>query len=216
MEIILLLFCSFFLLIYGIFALYKKTQSPLSRLDMEINWNKYKIKDEAPFKDKFINYLNLFKKFLEKYEVKLLKKSEQTEYLLAKKNYINCFEKDNSYPPERLKDSRTAQLIKYRHQLLKLTIKASEFSDKLEDYLTNDDKFEDINKAVEKYRPFLYETNVKEKPRKTIQTKNESSLKELFPNTDVLTRNISRLKELYNKGTLTKAEFEQAKNKLLK
>ena len=79
---------------------------------MKINWNKYKIKYEAAFKDEFINYLNFFKRFLEKYELKLLTKSEQNEYLLAKKNYINCFEKNKTYPPEIAKDSKKSQLIK--------------------------------------------------------------------------------------------------------
>ena len=53
---------------------------------MKINWNKYKIKYEAAFINEFISYLNFFKRFLEKYELKLLTKSEQSEYLLAKKN----------------------------------------------------------------------------------------------------------------------------------
>ena len=183
---------------------------------MKINWNKYKIKYEAAFKDEFINYLNFFKRFLEKYELKLLTKSEQNEYLLAKKNYINCFEKNKTYPPEIAKDSKKSQLIKYRHQLLKLTIKATELSDKIQGYFTREEKFEDINKVYEKYRPLLYEKKIKGKNTKDIQTKNETSLKKLFTQKDNLTGSILRLKELYKNGTLNKTEFEKAKNKLLK
>ena len=90
---------------------------------MEINWKKYKIKYEEIFKDEFIDYLNFFKRFLEKYELNLLLKSEQAEYLSAKKNYINCFEKNDSAYPDAPIDSKIDQLIKYRHQLIKLTIK---------------------------------------------------------------------------------------------
>ena len=190
---------------------------------MEINWKKYKIKYEQFFKDEFINFLNVFERFLENYELKLLTSSEQTEYLLAKKNYINCFEKDGTNPPQILKDSQTVQLIKYRHQLLKLTIKAYELGDKIqEEYFTKEEKrevlFGGIEKMYEKYRPLLYQAKVKEKPKKIIQANNVSSLKKLFTkkNKDSLTGNILRLKKLYNNGSLTKTEFEKAKNKLLK
>jgi hypothetical protein len=183
---------------------------------VKINWNKYKIKYEAAFIDEFISYLNFFKRFLEKYELKLLTKSEQSEYLLAKKNYINCFEKDGATPPEIAKESKKSQLIKYRHQLLKLTIKAYELSDRIQNYFTREDKFEDINKVYEKYRPLLYETNLKEKPKKTTQINNKSSFKQLFNGKSNLAKNISRLKKLYENGSLSKVEFEKAKNKLLK
>ena len=183
---------------------------------MKINWNKYKIKYEAAFKDEFINYLNFFKRFLEKYELKLLTKSEQNEYLLAKKNYINCFEKNKTYPPEIAKDSKKSQLIKYRHQLLKLTIKATELSDKIQSYFTREEKFEDINKVYEKYRPLLYEKKIKENSNKMTKTKNISAIKQLFTSKSNLAGNISRLKKLYDSGSLSKNEFEKAKNKLLK
>ena len=183
---------------------------------MKINWNKYKIKYEAAFKDEFINYLNFFKRFLEKYELKLLTKSEQNEYLLAKKNYINCFEKNKAYPPEIVKDSKKSQLIKYRHQLLKLTIKATELSDKIQGYITREEKFEDINKIYEKYRPLLYEKKIKENSNKMTKTKNISAIKQLFTSKNNLAGNISKLKKLYDSGSLSKNEFEKAKNKLLK
>ena len=83
-------------------------------------------------------------------------------------------------------------------------------------YFTREDKFEDINKVYEKYRPLLYETNLKEKPKKTTQINNKSSFKQLFNSKSNLAKNISRLKKLYENGTLNKAEFEKAKNKLLK
>ena len=183
---------------------------------MEINWKKYKITYEAAFKDEFISYLNFFKRFLYKHELNLLTKPEQNEYLLVIRNYKNCFEKDNSNPPEIAKDSKKSQLIKYRHQLLKLTIKAIELSDKIQGYLTREDKYEDINEVYEKYRPLLYEKKIKVKNTKMAQTKNETSLKKLFSKKDNLTGSIIRLKKLYDSGSLSKTEFEKAKNKLLK
>ena len=109
------------------------------------------------------------------------------------------------------------------YPLLKLTIKAYELGDKIqEEYFTKEEKrevlFGGIEKMYEKYRPLLYQAKVKEKPKKIIQANNVSSLKKLFTkkNKDSLTGNILRLKKLYNNGSLTKAEFEKAKNKLLK
>ena len=190
---------------------------------MEINWKKYKIKHKEIFKEEFIDFLNFFKRFLENYELKLLIKSEQTEYLLAKKNYINCFEKNNSNYPDTPITSKKDQLIRYRHQLIKLSIKAYELGDKIqEEYFTKEEKreanFSGVEKLYEKYRPLLYQAKTKEKPIKIIQAKNSSSLKNLFTkkNKDNLVGNILRLKKLYNSGSLTKAEFEKAKNKLLK
>ena len=93
---------------------------------------------------------------------------------------------------------------------------------KCKEYFTKEEKrevlFGGIEKMYEKYRPLLYQAKVKEKPKKTIQANNVSSLKKLFTkkNKDSLTGNILRLKKLYNNGSLTKAEFEKAKNKLLK
>ena len=183
---------------------------------MNINWNRYKIKYEAAFKDEFISYLSFFKRFLHKHELSLLTKSEQNQYLLAIKNYLNCFEKNGPYPPEVAKDSKKSQLVKYRHQLLKLTIKAIELSDRIQGYLSREDRFEDINEIYKKYRPLLYEKKIKGKITKAIKAKNEISQKKLFTKNDNLTESIFRLKELYKNGTLNKTEFEKAKNKLLK
>ena len=183
---------------------------------MKINWNRYKIKHEAAFKDEFISYLNFFKRFLYKHELNLLTKSEQNQYLLAIKNYLNCFEKDNLNPPEVAKESKKTQLIKYRHQLLKLTIKATELSDKIQGLLSREDKFEDINEVYKKYRPLLYKKKIKENSNKVTKTKNISAIKKLFTSKNNLTGNISRLKKLYDSGSLSKTEFEKAKNKLLK
>ena len=44
----------------------------------------------------------------------------------------------------------------------------------------------------------------------------EERITESKPSEGSLTGNIARLKKLYKSGTLTKAEFEKAKNKLLK
>ena len=73
---------------------------------MKINWNRYKIKNKAAFIDKFISYLNFFKRFLYKHEVILLTKYKQKKYLLALKNYLNCFEKDNLNQPEVEKETK--------------------------------------------------------------------------------------------------------------
>jgi len=190
---------------------------------VEINWKKYKIKHKEIFKDEFIDFLNFFKRFLEKYELNLLLKSEQAEYLLAKKNYINCFEKNNSAYPDTPIDSKIDQLIKYRHQLIKLTIQAYEFGDKIqEEFFTKEEKreanFSGVGKFYGKYRPLLYQKEIRNEPIKKTQGKNTSSLKNLFTkkNKNNLTGSILRLKKLYNSGSLTKAEFEKAKNKLLK
>ncbi len=49
-----------------------------------------------------------------------------------------------------------------------------------------------------------------------VKPKKESFTKTMFGRGGSLTANIARLQKLYKNGTLTKAEFEQAKNKLLK
>ena len=59
-----------------------------------------------------------------------------------------------------------------------------------------------------KEKELLKEEKKRIKEEKLVETDNEVG--------DSLTSKVSRLKRLYNNGTLTKAEFEQAKNKLLK
>ena len=179
---------------------------------MEINWKKYKIKHKEIFKYEFIDYLNFFKRLLEKYELNLLLK-----------NYINCFEKNNSAYPDTPINSKIDQLINYRHHLIKLTIKAYEFGDKIqEEFFTKEEKreanFSGVGKYYEKYRPLLYQKEIGKEPVKKTPAKNTSSLKNLFTkkNKNNLTGSILRLKKLYNSGSLSKAEFEKAKNKLLK
>ena len=49
-----------------------------------------------------------------------------------------------------------------------------------------------------------------------VKPKKESFTKTMFSRGGSLTANIARLKKLYKNGTLTKAEFEKAKNNLLK
>ena len=56
----------------------------------------------------------------------------------------------------------------------------------------------------------------KESKKQIVKPKRESFTKTIFSRGGSLTGKIARLKKLYNNGTLTKAEFEQAKNKLLK
>ena len=51
---------------------------------------------------------------------------------------------------------------------------------------------------------------------KIIPIKKDSFVKAIFSREGSLTTDIVRLKKLYKRGTLTKAEFEKAKNKLLK
>ena len=48
-----------------------------------INWNIYKTKHQIIIKDEFLTHDDFFKRFLEKHELKLLKKSEQKEYLIV-------------------------------------------------------------------------------------------------------------------------------------
>ena len=67
----------------------------------------------------------------------------------------------------------------------------------------------DLIKADEDYYKKIEKRPTEAEPKK------ESFAKTTFSG-DSLTGKIARLKKLYNNGTLTKAEFEQAKNKLLK
>ncbi len=59
---------------------------------------------------------------------------------------------------------------------------------------------------------------IKEKQAKeqVVKLKKESFTKTIFSGGSSLTGNIARLNKLYKNGTLTKAEFEKAKNNLLK
>ena len=59
---------------------------------------------------------------------------------------------------------------------------------------------------------------IKEKKarEKIVKPKKESFTKNIFSRRDSLTANIARLNKLSKNGTLTKAEFEKAKNNLLK
>ena len=56
----------------------------------------------------------------------------------------------------------------------------------------------------------------KESKKQIAKPKRESFTKTIFSRGGSLTANIARLKKLYKSGTLTKAEFEKAKNNLLK
>ena len=64
-------------------------------------------------------------------------------------------------------------------------------------------------KSIEEEKKFLKEIEKKRiEEKKLVETDDEVG--------DSLTGKIARLKKLYKNGTLTKAEFEKAKNKLLK
>ena len=75
-------------------------------------------------------------------------------------------------------------------------------------------KDEEKKKAQERAR-FRKELEDKIKEEEKRAPKKESFAKTTFSGGG-LTSKIARLKKLYNNGTLTKAEFEKAKNKLLK
>ena len=72
---------------------------------------------------------------------------------------------------------------------------------------------------LEKYREIEKEKLI-EKEEKAKKEKKRIEKEEIVEDeeeeNDSLMSKVSRLKRLYNNGTLTKAEFEQAKNKLLK
>ena len=55
-----------------------------------------------------------------------------------------------------------------------------------------------------------------EEKRKEKEQQKEERITASEPSESSLTGKIARLQKLYKSGTLTKAEFEQAKNKLLK
>ena len=59
-------------------------------------------------------------------------------------------------------------------------------------------------------------TKEKERQKEEKRKAREERVVVSEPSGGSLTGKIARLKKLYNNGTLTKAEFEQAKNKLLK
>ena len=63
-------------------------------------------------------------------------------------------------------------------------------------------------KSIEEEKKFLKEIEKKRIEEKLVETDDEV--------VDSLTGKIARLKKLYKNGTLTKAEFEKAKNNLLK
>ena len=73
---------------------------------------------------------------------------------------------------------------------------------------------------LEKYREIKTENLIEEKKfLKEIEKKRIEEKKLVETDDEVgdsLTGKIARLKKLYNNGTLTKAEFEKAKNNLLK
>ena len=84
-------------------------------------------------------------------------------------------------------------------------------------------------KKFEEYRDlkwYLHEKRINEKEderlkekkakEQVVKPKKESFTKTIFSGGSSLTGNIARLHKLYKNGTLTKAEFEKAKDKLLR
>ena len=76
---------------------------------------------------------------------------------------------------------------------------------------------------LERYRKIKTEKLIEEEQKISVEKKRlekeqqkEERITASEPSGGGLTANIARLKKLYKNGTLTKAEFEQAKNKLLK
>jgi len=76
--------------------------------------------------------------------------------------------------------------------------------------------YEDLQKHLEKEKEKQLLKEEKKPKKEIIEPKRESFAKTIFSGGDSLTGNIARLKKLYKNGTLTKAEFEKAKNNLLK
>ena len=83
--------------------------------------------------------------------------------------------------------------------------------------------YEDLQKHLdkEKEKQLLKEGKkskkvITEPKKEIIEPRRESFTKTIFSGGSSLTANIARLKKLYKNGTLTKAEFEKAKNNLLK
>ena len=98
---------------------------------------------------------------------------------------------------------------------------------------SNQKELEEWNKnnkrKFEEYRDlkwYLHEKRINEKEderikekkdkEQIVKPKKESFTKTMFGRGGSLTANIARLQKLYKNGTLTKAEFEKAKNNLLK
>ena len=84
----------------------------------------------------------------------------------------------------------------------------------------NKKKFEtylDLKEHIRTTRLYAKEDErIKESKKQIVKPKRESFTKTIFSRGRSLTADIARLKKLYKSGTLTKAEFEKAKNKLLK
>ena len=76
--------------------------------------------------------------------------------------------------------------------------------------------YEDLQKHLEKEKEKQLLKEEKKPKKEIIEPKRESFAKTIFSGGDSLTGNIATLKKLYKNGTLTKAEFEKAKNNLLK
>ena len=76
--------------------------------------------------------------------------------------------------------------------------------------------YEDLQKPLKKEKEKQLLKEEKKPKKEIIEPKRESFAKTIFSGGDSLTGNIARLKKLYKNGTLTKAEFEKAKNNLLK
>ena len=138
--------------------------------------------------------------FLSKYQLKKLNRKERQEYLTVKKKYI------------RFEEALKTGMIKHvenAHEFNKFQHEQDEhYLDDTYDKVinTNYSKIKKKEKKVDKI-PVVRETPVVREER--IVEKNVEI-------NDGLMNKIKRLKSLYNNGTLTKAEFEQAKNKLLK
>jgi len=81
------------------------------------------------------------------------------------------------------------------------------------------EEYRDLKEHIRTTRLYAKEDErIKEKKDKEqiVKPKKESFTKTMFGRGGSLTANIARLKKLYKNGTLTKAEFEKAKNNLLK
>ena len=91
----------------------------------------------------------------------------------------------------------------------------------LEDWNKNNKKkFEtylDLKEHIRTTRLYAKgDERIKESKKQIVKPKRESFTKTIFSRGGSLTGKIARLQRLYKNGTLTKAEFEKAKNKLLK
>ena len=89
----------------------------------------------------------------------------------------------------------------------------AQFRKELEDQIKEEDKIKELEDKIKRERK---EDKIKELEDKIKRApKKESFAKTTFSGGG-LTSKITRLKKLYKSGTLTKAEFEKAKNNLLK